>query len=108
VRRTPASLIQEMLEDLYARREEIAHELKDASGVARVRLMEMIESIDRALDDPKKLIDDGPVITGDPLVDEWERAIARGEMPDLTKGLPPKSKPKGGRGSMTEPLPSGR
>lgn len=26
---------------------------------------------------------DQPVETGDPVVDEWERAIARGEIPDL-------------------------
>lgn len=26
---------------------------------------------------------DQPILTGDPVADEWERAIARGELPDL-------------------------
>jgi hypothetical protein len=26
---------------------------------------------------------DEPIITGDPVADEWERQIARGEVPDL-------------------------
>jgi hypothetical protein len=26
---------------------------------------------------------DEPILTGDPVADEWERAIARGEVPDL-------------------------
>jgi hypothetical protein len=29
-----------------------------------------------------------PILTGDPLADEWERAIARGEMPDLDMKMP--------------------
>lgn len=30
-----------------------------------------------------KSFDDGAILTGDPVVDEWERALARGEVPDL-------------------------
>jgi hypothetical protein len=89
------------------RREGIVQDLKDATGIARARLMEALESIDRALEDPRKLIDVGPVVTGDPLVDEWEQAIAWGETPDFTKGLPPPRKAKS-RGGMTESPPPGR
>lgn len=32
---------------------------------------------------PKPTSYDEPILTGDPVADEWERAIARGEMPEL-------------------------
>ena len=32
---------------------------------------------------PKPTSYDEPMLTGDPVADEWERAIARGEIPDL-------------------------
>lgn len=31
----------------------------------------------------KRITFDTPVLTGDPVADEWERAVARGEDPDL-------------------------
>lgn len=32
---------------------------------------------------------DEPILTGDPIADEWERQIARGEIPDLDMKEPP-------------------
>lgn len=85
-----------MLEDLFARREEILLDMKEATGTKLAYLQDMLQTVDRALADPTRTIDTGPVLTGDPLADEWEAAIARGEMPDLNKGLPPKAS-RGGR-----------
>jgi hypothetical protein len=81
-----------MLEDLYVRRDELKNELKDCdNALERMRLVETIERINKVLEDPRKAIDDGPVYTGDPIVDQWERDIAEGRRPDLTVGMSPNS-----------------
>ena len=77
-----------MLEDLFVRREEILHEMKEASGVRLMELQDQLATIDKALADPKKLaLEQGDYVpTGDPLVDSWELALSRGETPDLETG----------------------
>lgn len=83
-----------MLEDLFVRREEIVHEMKEANGQRLVDLQDSLAAIDKALADPKRLaLEDGDFVpTGDPLVDSWELALSRGETPDLEAGRPKKAK----------------
>jgi hypothetical protein len=83
-----------MLEDLYVRRDELKDQLAEASGLERIRLLDTLEAVEKALADPRQAIDTGPVITGDPLADRWEQELAQGRMPDLTEGLPSAAKKK--------------
>jgi hypothetical protein len=74
-----------MFEDLYARRDEVAADLKNVSGAReRLELMEALQSLDEALGDRRASTEeDGPMITGDPLIDKWEREFAEGKVPNL-------------------------
>ena len=83
-RRTLASLVQEMFEDLYVSRTAVLDALQRASGTRANDLQEQLAAINRALAEPSKL-GDGPMLTGDAVVDEWEEQLARGEMPDFEK-----------------------
>ena len=47
--------------------------------------MEALQQINAILDD--RVVSDGPLVTGDPLVDKWEKEIAEGTMPDLGESL---------------------
>ena len=79
-----AELSIEMYEDLYARRDEVMRSLKDVSGAKeRLDLMEALQGLDEALGERREADEDGPMITGDPLVDKWERELAEGKMPNL-------------------------
>lgn len=49
-------------------------------------LQRALMSIDKALNDPTRLDADQPMTTGDPVADEWERAIAEGREPDWDLG----------------------
>lgn len=46
--------------------------------------MRAVQSIDEVLSDGTN---NGILLTGDPLVDKWEKALERGEEPDLTEGM---------------------
>lgn len=84
-----AALTLEMFEDLYVRREEIKRDLKDVSSAKeRLELMDALQKLDEALGERDEATDpNGPMVTGDPLVDRWERELAAGRMPDLDEGL---------------------
>lgn len=49
------------------------------------RLQKLLGELDEALRDPSVQIDTGAVLTGDPVVDAWERDLAEGRMPDLSR-----------------------
>jgi hypothetical protein len=55
-------------------------------------LQRALMAIDRVLEDPTRLDADQPMTTGDPIADEWERALAEGREPDwdLGKSTAPK------------------
>lgn len=85
------SLVQEMLEDLHLKREAIKGGIVGAPAAEHSRMLGELRRLDGILDDPDTVDDTTPLVTGDPLVDEWERQIAEGKMPDLTQGM---AKPK--------------
>jgi len=74
-----AALVQEMYEDLYRQLDEVTSELENDENPPRAEqrdvLMRQLQVLNKALDEEQ---DDG-----DDLVDEWEAALERGEMPDL-------------------------
>lgn len=74
--RSTASLNQELYEDLFARKVEIEQSIEDGNGDAESNLA-MLNAVNKALGED--------VVSADPLWDEWEAALARGEMPDLDK-----------------------
>jgi hypothetical protein len=83
-----AALSLEMYEDLYARRDEIQREIKDApSAKERLELMDALQKLDEALGEREAAKNDGPMITGDALFDRWEKILAEGGVPDLDEGL---------------------
>lgn len=95
--RTPGSLLQELLEDLIARREELEQQLKQSNGVDAQSIMDKIELIDQAVNDPKSLATpqdgvEGPMVTGDPLIDRWEAELFQGKTPDLSGGPVPRQR----------------
>ncbi len=51
-----------------------------------MKLMEALQQLDSLLEE-RKSISDEPFMTGDPLVDKWEREIAEGKLPDLEEAL---------------------
>lgn len=74
--RTMADLQQEMFEDLMARCDEIRTEI-ESSGDPKGHLLNELNDLLEALGEEDEVQDD--------LFDEWERAIERGEVPDLDK-----------------------
>src|SRR5262245_26070763 len=52
VKRTLGSLVEEMFEDLFVRRDEVKDELKTASGARRAQLEETLSALTQALADP--------------------------------------------------------
>ena len=87
----PAALVLEMLEDLHQRRDDLRDELKHTKDlITRAKVSAQLAEIDRLLSHGKAL-KDKLVLTGDPLVDEWERDLYEGRMPNLAKGLSPDS-----------------
>jgi hypothetical protein len=78
---TQADLEAEMLADLYANQADLQDRLENTMDPGeRHRLVVQLSSIARALGESEAAADD-------PLVDEWERDLAEGRMPDLEKGL---------------------
>lgn len=49
-------------------------------------LQRALMSIDQVLNDETQLDADAPMTTGDPVADEWEKAIAEGREPDWDLG----------------------
>ncbi len=47
----------------------------------KLKHLSLLRDIDLALSDTPEEASDAPVATGDPVVDEWERQFARGELP---------------------------
>lgn len=86
----------ELYEDLYQRKKEVEHDLRSANTriEERIRLADTLRNINDILEDRPDEDPDSPVVTGDPLADEWEREIAAGRVPDLTKGMTPLPKRK--------------
>jgi hypothetical protein len=86
-----AALMLELYEDLHQRKKEITRDLESANTrmEERVRLGEALRGVNAILEGDGKEDDDpnAPVVTGDPLVDRWERELAEGKTPDLTEGM---------------------
>lgn len=81
-----AELQLEYLADLYRRQAQIQEELVDAKGPEVGRLLKDLAVIQRVLQTEEDQADAGPVYTGDPVADEWERALAEGREPDWDLG----------------------
>ena len=76
---TAAELKLEMFEDLLSQREEILEKLEIATDRhERTNLREHLQSINEVFNYE---VDAGE----DDLIDEWERDLAEGRVPDLTK-----------------------
>ena len=65
--------IQEMYEDLLFKREEVERSLEERIGDKEL-LLRQLAALNRAL---------GEAISEDDLIDEWERELAEGRVPDL-------------------------
>jgi hypothetical protein len=89
---TEAALTLEWLEDLHRRREELRADIEARHGDFN-KNVETLDAINAILDGRKadETTPDGARVTGDPLVDEWERALAEGRPVDLEKDLPKKA-----------------
>jgi len=74
-----AELNLEFYEDLFVRRKEIMEEMEDqdVKGDSLDRLFKQLNAINRILGFEEQ--------SGDPLIDEWERDLAEGRIPDLEK-----------------------
>ena len=71
-----AELTQEMYEDLYARRLEFEDMLSSGDkDVDRDKVTEQLNALNVALGEE--------AYVGDTLVDQWEKDLAEGRMPDL-------------------------
>lgn len=74
-----AELNQEMIEDLLVRKRELLAELTDEEDEPRLQrrqeLHRQLQYINRALGDPME--------SDDALVDQWERDLAEGRVPNL-------------------------
>ena len=91
LRRSPASLLREMFDDLVAKRDELTELVDDKNYDQRVVVENLtrINKILGVLDDPKTL-------RADPVAEEWEAAVISGKpMPaSFTEGLPKPRKNK--------------
>lgn len=77
-----ASLNLEMMEDLWMRERELADEIKNEEGTAQNQAIGQFQEIRKALGIAQEF--EKPRVTGDdPLIDQWERDIAAGKVPDL-------------------------
>lgn len=76
---TEAELYQEMTEDMLFSRQEIRAQLEneDTPIADRSNLWKRLHALDRALGNPTE--------SQDPLIDEWERDLEEGRMPNLDK-----------------------
>lgn len=83
--RNTADLAVEWYEDLLDRREDLLSAMSAGQG-DHMDNIRALDAINEALGE--KSVEDGPVITGDPLADQWERELAAGRMPDLSKDSP--------------------
>lgn len=73
---TQAELQLEMFEDLMVRREELRQRLRDGETEGQAsKILEQINAINKALEDEVEVQDD--------LIDQWERDLAEGRIPDL-------------------------
>lgn len=87
---TPGALFREMLEDYAAKREELREALAAGRG-DRNEILKALTSIDQVLGYRKP--EDGET-SGDDLVDEWDKALEAGVIPEsLTRGLVKPKKP---------------
>lgn len=78
-------LLDDYYDDLRERRTELQQAQAAAKGSREVvQIMRAMEAIDTVLSD---VPNSGILEAGDPLVTKWERALERGEAPDLTEGL---------------------
>lgn len=86
-RQSRPRLFLEWLTELWSEKEKLEARLQEADSSERGDLLEMLESVNIVLGVQKPAEDepDGFKSSGDPLADEWERQLLRGEMPDLDK-----------------------
>ena len=78
--RTPADLTEELFIELFEKKEELEEQLNAMlDAKTRKTLTEQLEAINGTLGEASTYQDDQ--------IDEWEAAIARGESPDLTRGM---------------------
>jgi len=70
-----AELTQEMYEDLFFRKAELEDILESEAKVDRENLLEQLNALNKALGNAQVVLD--------PLVDQWEKDLAAGRMPDL-------------------------
>ena len=63
-----------MFEDLLVRRDEMNSQIESGDLKAK--------DVEKALSAINEILGDGPVVI-DPLVDQWERDLAEGRIPDL-------------------------
>ena len=87
VSRPPRELILEMLEDLFEQRATMKRRVPKLTGRERHEAVETLHELEKFLGVAQDL--DGPILTGDPIADEWERQIARGELPDFMRETKP-------------------
>ena len=77
---TQGELMQEMIEDAMLQREDMMDDLAKEGGETATALTSSIRAID-------KFLGDHTAEVSDPLVDKWEAAFERGEIPDLDEEL---------------------
>jgi len=65
----------EMFEDLYVRRAELKEQMADGT-VDNKKALKVLSAINSVLGDNEEVFDD-------PLIDQWERDLAEGRIPDL-------------------------
>jgi hypothetical protein len=78
-----AELNMEMFEDMIIRKSEIEKEIPSAAGNHYNDLRDELNEIEKSL----KSDDSESAPTSDPLIDEWERDLEAGKVPDLEKGM---------------------
>ena len=69
----------EMFEDMWLQRDQLMESMNNGDMEIKVALP--------AITALNKVLDDGDIITGDPLIDKWEKEWAEGKTPDLNEVL---------------------
>ena len=72
----------EMMEDLWMRERELADEVKGEEGKAQMDAIKQLQDVRKALGIQQEFAK-ARVTGDDPLIDQWERDIAAGRVPDL-------------------------
>lgn len=79
--RSVASLHIEMIKDLLLQKEKIEKDMQEANGLELRELTKQLNSINTALDPTIKNV------SGDDLIDKWEKELEEGKTPNLNEGF---------------------